>query len=374
MFSAMDHDYMGRALELAALGRFTTHPNPNVGCVLVHAGEIVGEGWHRQAGEPHAEVHALRAAGERARGATAYVTLEPCSHHGRTPPCALALLAAGVSRVVAAMTDPNPLVAGRGLRLLAEAGVTVESGLREAEAQALNPGFIQRMKTGRPWVRVKLAASLDGRTALANGQSQWITGPAARADVQVWRARSSAILSGADTVLTDNPALNVRWSQLPAEIQALYPEPRLRQPLRVLVDSRQRLQPDAQLFSLPGPVLLARQQPQAGWPSQVEQVSLPLAASGKLDLHALLMELGARGVNELWVEAGRQLAGALVSAGLVDELILYLAPKLLGEGAQGLLALPPLDSLAQAWQFTLRDVQQIGADLRLTLEPRVGEE
>lgn len=365
---------MGRALELAALGRFTTHPNPNVGCVLVHAGEIVGEGWHRQAGEPHAEVHALRAAGERARGATAYVTLEPCSHHGRTPPCALALLAAGVSRVVAAMTDPNPLVAGRGLRLLAEAGVTVESGLREAEAQALNPGFIQRMKTGRPWVRVKLAASLDGRTALANGQSQWITGPAARADVQVWRARSSAILSGADTVLTDNPALNVRWSQLPAEIQALYPEARLRQPLRVLVDSRQRLQPDAQLFSLPGPVLLARQQPQAGWPSQVEQVSLPLAASGKLDLHALLMELGARGVNELWVEAGRQLAGALVSAGLVDELILYLAPKLLGEGAQGLLALPPLDSLAQAWQFTLRDVQQIGADLRLTLEPRVGEE
>ena len=272
------------------------------------------------------------------------------------------------------MTDPNPLVAGRGLRLLAEAGVTVESGLREAEAQALNPGFIQRMKTGRPWVRVKLAASLDGRTALANGQSQWITGPAARADVQVWRARSSAILSGADTVLTDNPALNVRWSQLPAEIQALYPEARLRQPLRVLVDSRQRLQPDAQLFSLPGPVLLARQQPQAGWPSQVEQVSLPLAASGKLDLHALLMELGARGVNELWVEAGRQLAGALVSAGLVDELILYLAPKLLGEGAQGLLALPPLDSLAQAWQFTLRDVQQIGADLRLTLEPRVGEE
>ena len=374
MFSTLDHEFMGRALALAALGRFTTHPNPNVGCVLVKDAQIVGEGWHRKAGEPHAEVHALRAAGERARGATAYVTLEPCSHHGRTPPCALALLEAGVSRVVAAMVDPNPLVAGRGLRILSDAGVTVQSGLREAEAVALNPGFIQRMQTGLPWVRVKLAASLDGRTALANGQSQWITGPAARADVQVWRARSSAILSGADTVLTDNPSLNVRWSQLPAEIQALYPEADLRQPLRVLVDSRQRLQADAQLFSLPGPVLLARQTAQGSWPAEVEQVALPLAVSGKLDLQALLLELGRRGVNEVWVEAGRQLAGALVSGGWVNELILYLAPKLLGEGAQGLLALPQLDSLAQAWQFTLRDVQQIGEDLRLTLEPRAGEE
>ncbi|MGL4206579.1 MAG: bifunctional diaminohydroxyphosphoribosylaminopyrimidine deaminase/5-amino-6-(5-phosphoribosylamino)uracil reductase RibD [Aeromonadaceae bacterium] len=374
MFSTLDHEYMGRALTLAALGRFTTHPNPNVGCVLVKEGRIVGEGWHRKAGEPHAEVHALRAAGEQARGATAYVTLEPCSHHGRTPPCALALLEAGVSRVVAAMVDPNPLVAGRGLRILAEAGVTVQSGLREAEAIALNPGFIQRMKTGLPWVRVKLAASLDGRTALANGQSQWITGPAARADVQEWRARSSAILSGADTVLVDDPALNVRWAQLPAGIQERYPETELRQPLRVLVDSRQRLQPEARLFSLPGPVLLARQVAQGSWPAQVEQVMLPLAASGKLDLKALLLELGQRGVNEVWVEAGRQLAGALVSGGWVNELILYLAPKLLGEGAQGLLALPQLDSLEQAWQFTLRDVQQIGDDLRLTLVPRVGEE
>ena len=270
--------------------------------------------------------------------------------------------------------DPNPLVAGRGLQILREAGIEVLCGVCEAEANALNPGFIKRMKTGLPWVRVKLAASLDGRTALANGQSQWITGPAARADVQSWRARSSAILSGADTVLIDNPSLNVRWAQLPAEVQAEYPQASLRQPLRVLVDSRQRLRPEAQLFSLPGAVLLARQQRQGVWPEQVEQLELPLAASGKLDLPALLRELGQRGINEVWVEAGRQLAGALVAQQLVDELIVYLAPKLLGDTAQGLLALPPLEALSQAPQFSLREVRQIGEDLRLTLQPKRHEE
>ena len=372
--SLTDDEWMARALQLAARGCYTTHPNPNVGCVLVRDGVLVGEGWHQKAGEPHAEVHALRAAGELARGATAYVTLEPCSHYGRTPPCALALVEAGVSRVVVAMMDPNPLVAGRGLQILRDAGIEVSCGIGEAEAQALNPGFIKRMKTGLPWVRVKLAASLDGRTALANGQSQWITGPAARADVQSWRARSSAILSGADTVLIDNPSLNVRWGQLPAEVQAEYPEASLRQPLRVLVDSRQRLQPEARLFSLPGAVLLARQQRQGAWPEQVEQLELPLAASGKLELPALLRELGRRGINELWVEAGRQLAGALVAQQLVDELIVYLAPKVLGDTAQGLLALPPLEALSQAPQFSLREVRQIGDDLRLTLQPQQHEE
>jgi diaminohydroxyphosphoribosylaminopyrimidine deaminase / 5-amino-6-(5-phosphoribosylamino)uracil reductase len=366
--------WMDRALALAALGRFTTTPNPNVGCVLVQANQLVGEGWHRQAGEPHAEVHALRAAGERARGATAYVTLEPCSHYGRTPPCARALVEAGVQRVVVAMKDPNPLVAGRGLEILRTAGIEVLCGVREAEAEALNPGFIKRMQTGLPWVRVKLAASLDGRTALANGQSQWITGPAARADVQVWRARSSAILSGADTVLVDNPSLNVRWHELPAAVQAEYPKTALRQPVRVVVDSRQRLQPEARLFSLPGAVWLARHQLQGAWSADTEQLLLPLAQSGKLDLLALLRELGQRGINEVWVEAGRQLAGALVAQQLVDELILYLAPKLLGESAQGLLALPELESLAQAPLFSLREVQPIGDDLRLTLQPRKREE
>ena len=374
MVTLTDNEWMARALQLAARGCYTTHPNPNVGCVLVREGRLVGEGWHQKAGEPHAEVHALRAAGELARGATAYVTLEPCSHYGRTPPCALALVEAGVSRVVVAMMDPNPLVAGRGLQILRDAGIEVSCGIGEAEAQALNPGFIKRMKTGLPWVRVKLAASLDGRTALANGQSQWITGSAARADVQRWRARSSAILSGADTVLVDNPSLNVRWGQLPAEVQAEYPEASLRQPLRVLVDSRQRLQPEARLFSLPGGVLLARQQRQGAWPEQVEQMELPLAASGKLELPALLRELGRRGINELWVEAGRQLAGALVAQQLVDELIVYLAPKVLGDTAQGLLALPPLEALSQAPQFSLREVRQIGDDLRLTLQPQQHEE
>jgi diaminohydroxyphosphoribosylaminopyrimidine deaminase / 5-amino-6-(5-phosphoribosylamino)uracil reductase len=372
--TSSDAMWMDRALALAALGRFTTTPNPNVGCVLVQDDQLVGEGWHRQAGEPHAEVHALRAAGERARGATAYVTLEPCSHYGRTPPCALALVEAGVQRVVVAMKDPNPLVAGRGLEILRSAGIEVLCGVREAEAEALNPGFIKRMKTGLPWVRVKLAASLDGRTALANGQSQWITGPAARADVQVWRARSSAILSGADTVLVDNPSLNVRWHELPTAVQAEYPEMALRQPVRVVVDSRQRLQPEARLFSLPGPVWLARHRLQGVWSNDTEQLLLPLAQSGKLDLQALLRELGQRGINEVWVEAGRQLAGALVAQQLVDELILYLAPKLLGESAQGLLALPELESLAQAPLFSLREVQPVGDDLRLTLQPRKREE
>ena len=372
--TASDLMWMDRALALAARGRFTTAPNPNVGCVLTRNGELVGEGWHQKAGEPHAEVHALRAAGEQARGATAYVTLEPCSHYGRTPPCALALVEAGVRRVVVAMTDPNPLVAGRGLEILSSAGIEVLCGVREAEAKALNPGFIKRMQTGLPWVRVKLAASLDGRTALANGQSQWITGPAARADVQVWRARSSAILSGADTVLVDDPSLNVRWHELPSEIQAEYPQSALRQPVRVVVDSRQRLQPEAKLFSMPGAVWLARHQQQGVWSAETEQLLLPLAESGKLDLRALLRELGARGINEIWVEAGRQLAGALVSQQLVDELILYLAPKVLGESAQGLLALPELGSLAQAPLFSLREACQIGEDLRLTLQPRTREE
>lgn len=371
--TASDLIWMDRALVLAARGRFTTAPNPNVGCVLVRDQQIVGEGWHQKAGEPHAEVHALRAAGEQARGATAYVTLEPCSHYGRTPPCALALVEAGVRRVVVAMQDPNPLVAGRGLEILRSAGIEVLCGVRETEAKALNPGFIKRMQTGLPWVRVKLAASLDGRTALANGQSQWITGPDARADVQVWRARSSAILSGADTVLLDDPSLNVRWHELPSEIQAEYPQSALRQPVRVLVDSRQRLQPEAKLFSLPGFVWLARHQAEGLWPDNTEQLLLPLAENGKLDLRALLRELGARGINEIWVEAGRQLAGALVSQQLVDELILYLAPKVLGESARGLLALPELGSLAQAPLFSLREVRQIGDDLRLTLQPRTRE-
>ena len=375
MFTAADHNYMHRALELATLGQYTTHPNPNVGCVIVKEGHIVGEGWHRKAGEPHAEVHALRAAGEAARGATAYVTLEPCSHYGRTPPCALALKEAGVSRVVCAMQDPNPLVAGKGLHLLAEAGVAVQCGLLHDEAVALNPGFIKRMKSGLPWVRVKLASSLDGRTALANGQSKWITGAAARADVQRWRARSSAILSGADTVLMDDPSLNVRWQELPAEVQQEYAETSLRQPLRVIIDSQNRVLPSARLFSLPGETVLARHT-SAGeeLPASSCELLLPLSRQGKVDLSALLYELGGMGCNELWVEGGARLAGALLDGGWVDELILYMAPKLMGADGKALVDIAPLSSMTEVPRFTLSSLVQIDEDLRMVLTPNKQDE
>ena len=375
MFTAADHNYMHRALELATLGQYTTHPNPNVGCVIVKEGHIVGEGWHRKAGEPHAEVHALRAAGEAARGATAYVTLEPCSHYGRTPPCALALKEAGVSRVVCAMQDPNPLVAGKGLHLLAEAGVAVQCGLLHDEAVALNPGFIKRMKSGLPWVRVKLASSLDGRTALANGQSKWITGAAARADVQRWRARSSAILSGADTVLMDDPSLNVRWQELPAEVQQEYAETSLRQPLRVIIDSQNRVLPSVRLFSLPGETVLARHT-SAGeeLPASSRELLLPLSRQGKVDLSALLYELGGMGCNELWVEGGARLAGALLDGGWVDELILYMAPKLMGADGKALVDIAPLSSMTEVPRFTLSSLVQIDEDLRMVLTPNKQDE
>lgn len=256
----MHHDelYMARAFELARLGRFTTAPNPNVGCVIVRDGEIVGEGYHLRAGEPHAEVHALRMAGDKARGATAYVTLEPCSHHGRTPPCADALVAAGVTRVVAAMQDPNPQVAGRGLYKLQQAGVEVRHGLMLAEAEAVNLGFLKRMRTGFPYVQLKLGASLDGRTAMASGESQWITSPEARQDVQRLRAQSAAILSTSATVLADDPSLTVRWDELDAETQRLYPRDNLRQPLRILLDSQNRITPQHRVVLQPGATWLAR--------------------------------------------------------------------------------------------------------------------
>lgn len=369
MFSAEDHRYMSRALQLAEQGRFTTSPNPNVGCVIVAAGQIVGEGFHLRAGEPHAEVHALRMAGEKAKGATAYVTLEPCSHFGRTPPCADALVNAGVARVVAAMEDPNPQVSGRGMHRLADAGVTVQVGLLQAQAEALNLGFIKRMRYGLPYVRLKMAASLDGRTALANGQSQWITSPAARADVQRWRAQSSAILTGADTVLVDDPSLNVRWAQLPPSVQTHYAEEQIRQPIRVVIDSQQRITPSAKLLIIAGEVWLARQQAQGQWPESVQQLITPLAENGKLDLLHLLQTLAQRNINDIWVEAGATLAGALLNAGLVDELIVYLAPKLMGSPARGLVNLPEFQQMSEVTDWHWQDVRKVGEDLRLILRP-----
>ncbi|MGE9551873.1 bifunctional diaminohydroxyphosphoribosylaminopyrimidine deaminase/5-amino-6-(5-phosphoribosylamino)uracil reductase RibD [Erwinia amylovora] len=362
-----DEVWMARALELARRGRFTTTPNPNVGCVIVRDGEKVGEGYHFRAGEPHAEVHALRMAGDKARGATAYVTLEPCSHHGRTPPCCDALIAAGVSRVVAAMQDPNPEVAGRGLYRLQQAGIEVSHGLMMQEAEALNRGFLKRMRTGFPWVQLKMGASLDGRTAMASGESQWITSPEARRDVQRLRAQSSAILTTSATVLADDPSLTVRWDELPPETQCLYARENLRQPVRVVIDGHNRVTPQHRLIAQPGQTWLARHQTDTqAWPENVEQFTVP-QLNEQVDLVSLMMLLGRRQINNVWVEAGARLAGALLTAGVVDELIVYLAPKLLGDSARGVCHLPGLAQLAEAPLLTFSDVRQVGSDLRLTL-------
>lgn len=355
-FTAVDHGMMARALQLAERGLWTTSPNPRVGCVLLRAGEVVGEGWHEKAGEPHAEVHALRAAGEKAKGATAYVTLEPCSHHGRTPPCAEALIAAGVSRVVAAMTDPNPLVSGKGLALLQAAGIETASGLLENEARELNIGFVSRMTRGRPWLRLKVAASLDGKTALNNGVSQWITGPDARRDGHAWRARACAILTGIGTVRDDDPQLSVR------DVATI------RQPLRVVVDSKFETPLGAKILQ-GGPVLiagaLANAERIAALRSAGAEVLILPNPSGKVDLPALLETLAQRGINEVHAEAGFKLNGSLLRENLVDELLLYLAPCLIGHEASGLFNLPALTTLDDKRCLQIRDLRQVGADIRL---------
>src|ERR1700730_3277105 len=371
MFSDFDRLAMQRALELAARGLATTDPNPRVGCVIAHGERIVGEGWHRRAGEPHAEVLALQAAAAQAAEATVYVTLEPCSHHGRTPPCTEALVGARVARVVYATEDPNPQVNGRGAELLRSAGVAVEAGLLESEALELNCGFVKRMQQGLPWVRLKLAMSLDGRTALASGASRWISGEAAREDVQQWRARSSAILTGIGTVLADDPQLDVRVPGAAAGHGA-------RQPLRVLLDRRLRTPPAARLLGTGGEVLIftelaaladaARGAALGARGARIQ--SLP-AEGERLALGAVLERLGELEVNELLVEAGPMLSGELVRQSLVDELLLYVAPKLLGDKARPLLELPALTGLSKARAFTLLDTQPFGDDLRLRLRPRV---
>lgn len=367
--TASDQAFMARALELARKGLYSTHPNPRVGCVIVRDGQVVGEGWHARAGEPHAEVHALRQAGERARGATAYVTLEPCSHHGRTPPCADALVNAGVARVVAAMQDPNPQVAGRGLLRLMDAGIAVQSGVLESEARALNAGFIKRMETGLPFVRVKLAMSLDGRTAMASGESQWITGPAARAAVQRLRARASVVLTGADTVLTDGARLTVRPDELGlnAELTALAVT---RPPLRVLVDGRLRV-PLSAPFYLAGKALVATcavASARDRFQEEGHELLAVPSSNGHVDLRRLLLELGSRGANEVLVEAGPRLAGAFARAGLVDEFQIFMAGRLLGSSARPLLDWP-LARMAEAPQLKITDVRAVGDDWRIIAVP-----
>ena len=354
-FSDRDRELMRRALGLAARGLFTTTPNPRVGCVIARDGRVVGEGWHERAGEAHAEIRALAdvaARGESAGGATAYVTLEPCNHYGRTPPCTDALVEAGIARVVAAMRDPSA-AASRGADRLSASGVEVDVGLLEAEARALNLGWIKRLRDGRPWVRVKIAASLDGRTALAGGESQWITGPEARADGHRWRARSCAILTGIGTVLQDDPQLNVRAVET------------TRQPTKVVVDRHGELPAKARLLAGAPVVIFSAEAPKSSWGGEVESIVLP-GPDGRVDLRAMLARLGELGINELQVEAGAKLNGALLAIGLVDELLLYFAPCLLGDPARGMFELPvPLARLSERIPLRIESVERIGEDWRV---------
>ncbi len=359
--TADDARFMARALQLARRGLYTTDPNPRVGCVIVKNGEIAGEGWHERAGEPHAEVRALNAVGEHARGAGVYVTLEPCCHHGRTPPCTDALIKAGVRRVVMAMRDPNIAVWGKGIEALEKSGITVHCGLMEPEAEALNPGFIKRMRDGRPLVRVKLAASLDGRTALAGGSSQWITGEGARADVQQWRARSSAILTGVSTILHDDPRLTVRDFDIG------------RQPLRVVLDSHLRTPPGAALLREKGHTLIVTANNDAQAAARLRTAGAEVAvianAQGVIDLEVVMRELAAREVNEVLVEAGATLAGSFLKGGSVDELILYYAPHILGSHERPMFELPPLVAMDGRVELEIADVRAVGRDWRVIARP-----
>ena len=358
-FSVFEARMMDEALRLAALGLHTTDPNPRVGCVLAHGERIVGSGWHARAGGPHAEIEALRAAGDEARGATAFVTLEPCCHYGRTPPCTNALIEAGVARVVCAVQDPHPRVDGVGLEQLRNAGIDTRVGLRAGPARELNAGFISRFERGRPWVRAKLAGSLDGRTAGADGRSKWITGEAARADGHRWRARASAILTGIETVLADDPSLNARIDDLP------------RTPLVVIADRRGRLPGSARLLSTGAPVLHAVGPGAAASPRGCERVELPSAGRLGVDPAALLDELARREINELHVEAGPTLTGALLGAGLVDELLLYQAPCLIGADGAPLVRLPGVEKLEQRLHLRLLERRDLGPDVLLRLAPVV---
>jgi diaminohydroxyphosphoribosylaminopyrimidine deaminase/5-amino-6-(5-phosphoribosylamino)uracil reductase len=356
MTNAADYEFMARAMQLAQRGLYTATPNPRVGCVIVRDGTVVGEGWHERAGAPHAEVNALKAAGERARGATAYVSLEPCHHHGRTPPCDEALIAAGIARVVAAMRDPDLRTAGQGMERIKQAGIEVATGVLENEARELNIGFVSRVTRGRPWTRMKIAASLDGRTALANGKSQWITGEAARRDGHHWRARACAVLTGIGTVRDDDPQLTVREVDTP------------RQPLRVVVDSRLETPLTARILTGGGVLIAcaAADEMKIGqMRDQGAEVIVMPNAAGKVELPELLRELGRREINELHVEAGHKLNGSLINEGCVDELLLYLAPCLLGDRARGMADLPELADLEHRRTLKINDMRTVGGDMRI---------
>jgi diaminohydroxyphosphoribosylaminopyrimidine deaminase/5-amino-6-(5-phosphoribosylamino)uracil reductase len=384
-FSLEDHQYMARAITLAKKGHYTTSPNPRVGCVIVNEGKVIGEGFHFKAGEGHAEVNAIAQAKTNApdliKGATAYVTLEPCSHFGKTPPCAQALIEHGIKKVIAAMVDPNPQVSGNGLKMLQAQGVEVHAGLLSQESEKLNVGFIKKMRANFPYVRCKLASSLDGKTAMKSGESKWITSTQAREDVQRLRAQSCAIISGCDSVLFDNAKMNVRWNEL-GDLKDSYLESTVRQPIRVIIDGQNRLTPNLALFKQESPVIIFTQslEKQHHWPHFVKHVVVPTVenkvnqhiagqsqgAYKKLDLKAILKYLSQEGMNDILIESGSILAGAFIEQNLVDELILYQAPKLLGSEGKSLVDLPNTIKLEDAKALTLNSVVMVGSDIRLT--------
>ncbi|MFP3014182.1 MAG: bifunctional diaminohydroxyphosphoribosylaminopyrimidine deaminase/5-amino-6-(5-phosphoribosylamino)uracil reductase RibD [Arsenophonus sp.] len=365
----LDKQFMNRALLLAKQGRFTTSSNPNVGCVIVRDGKIVGEGFHFKIGEEHAEIFALKMATEKANGATAYITLEPCTHYGKTPPCVNALINSGIRRVVVAMIDPNPQVSGRGLLKLQQANIEVTHGLLMDKAEQLNKDFIKRMRTGFPYVQLKLASSLDGRIALASGESKWITSRASRKDVQKFRAQSNAILTTSSTILTDNPALNVRWEDFTTELQNIYPKDLIRQPVRIVLDRNNQVKPEHAITKLDGECWLIRQNSiSENWHGNVKQIETPIYKK-KIDLIFLMKQLAKYNINSIFVESGPILAGALLTLGLIDELILYIAPKFLGKIAKELIDIQELQKLKDAPEFEFINIKHIGTDLRLILRP-----
>jgi len=370
---ASDQYYMAYALRLAEKGLWSTDPNPRVGCVIVNENKIVGEGWHQMAGEPHAEIHALQMAKEKAAGATCYVTLEPCCHQGRTPPCTEALIKAGIKRVVIAMTDPNPLVCNKGVEQLSKAGIVVDTGILSHEAEQLNPGFLMRMRHNRPYIRCKMAMSLDGRTAMASGESRWITSQEARRDVQYLRARSSAIMTGVGTVLSDDPRLTVRETQLPTHSSA---EPVvIQQPLRVIVDTHLSMPIEAQMLSLPGKTVIFTTNNNHKLKEILEEtgarvIYLPAGMEQKVDLTALCCYLAQEDeINELLMESGVTLSGSMLRAGLIDEIVIYMAPLLMGDKARGLFHLPDIEQLHEGVRLNITEIRAIGCDWRITAHP-----
>lgn len=371
MSKKCDLDYMHIAFSLAALGEYTTSPNPNVGCLIVNHGRVVGEGYHERAGEPHAEIRALNMAKEEARGATAYVTLEPCVHRGKTPPCADALIQAGIRRVVIAQQDPNPLVAGKGLKKLKTAGISVTTGILTDQAETLNAGFLKRMRQKSPYVRLKMAASIDGKTAMPSGESKWITSTLSRQDVQQYRAKSCAILSTSATVVADDPALTVRWHDLPATLKQRYAAASLRQPIRIILDSQNKLTFKEKLFNEPGEIWLVTKKPITTDQARINvQVLVDQSTTKKIDLVWLFNHLAEKEINSVWVEAGAHLAGSLIAGKFIDELILYMAPKLLGRSATDLCILPELTRLADAPSFNLNSIKQFDNDIRCVFTPK----